>query len=93
MPIYEYECEPCRVVYEVRQAMRDSPLETCPRCQGVVTRVMSAPNVNRQNLSSPTAARYAKLSTRDEITKEREMQKGFERIWLPPPVKHSPWED
>jgi hypothetical protein len=73
--------------------MRDLPLDTCPRCQGVVTRVMSAPNVNRQNLSSPTAARYAKLSTRDEITKEREMQKGFERIWLPPPVKHSPWED
>ena len=42
------------------------------------------------NLSSPTAARYAKLSTRDEITKEREMQKGSERIWLPGPVQARP---
>jgi putative FmdB family regulatory protein len=93
MPVYEYECEPCRVVYEVRQSMGDRPLETCPRCQGAVGRVMSAPNLNLQNFSSPTAARYAKRSDREEIAREGELQKGYERIWLPPPVKHDPWED
>jgi putative FmdB family regulatory protein len=93
MPVYEYECEPCRVVYEVRQAIRDQPLQTCPRCQGGVTRVMSAPNLNLQNFASPTEARYAKLSAGDEVVKERELQKGYERIWLPPPVKHDPWAE
>jgi putative FmdB family regulatory protein len=93
MPVYEYECEPCRVIYEVRQGMRDRPLETCPRCQGGVTRVMSAPNLNLRNFSSPTEARYAKLGAGEEIARERELQKGYERIWLPPPVKHDPWEE
>ena len=29
---------------------------------------------------------------REEVVKERELQKDYERIWLPPPVKHSPWD-
>ena len=93
MPVYEYECAPCLIIYEVRQGMKDPPLETCPECKGPVTRVMSAPNINRYNFSSPTEAKYAKLSDRDEIAKEGELQKEFRKIWLPPPVVHSPWED
>jgi putative FmdB family regulatory protein len=93
MPVYEYECVPCRVVYEVRQGLHDAPLEICPRCQQGVSRLISAPNLNRGNHSSPTAAKYAKMSGREEIARERVLQKDFERIWLPPPVKHSPWEE
>lgn len=93
MPIYEYECTPCRVVYEVNQRMQDPPLEACPRCRAAVWRRISAPNVNRHNYSSPTQAKYAKLSARDEIAKEKELQKEYETIWLPPPVKHSPWDE
>jgi putative FmdB family regulatory protein len=92
MPVYEYECTPCRVVYEVRQALTDASLETCPRCGSAVSRLISAPNLNRGNHSSPTAAKYARLSTRDELAREKVLQKDYERIWLPPPVKHSPWE-
>ena len=33
-----------------------------------------------------------KMSPREEVAKERELQKDYERIWLPPPVKHSPWD-
>jgi hypothetical protein len=54
--------------------MKDPPLETCPECKGPVKRIMSAPNVNRYNFSSPTEAKYAKLSTSDEIKKEQELQ-------------------
>jgi len=93
MPVYEYECAPCRVIYEVRQGMSDRPLETCPRCTGPVARLISAPNVNRYNFSSPTAAKYAKLGEREEVAKEKVLQQDYERIWLPPPVKHSPWEE
>ena len=28
----------------------------------------------------------------EEIAKEQELQKVYERIWLPPPVQHSPWD-
>jgi putative FmdB family regulatory protein len=92
MPIYEYQCEPCRVIYEVRQALRDPPVTECPRCRGVIERLISAPNLNRGNFSSPTEAKYARMSDREEIVRERELQKVYERVWLPPPVKHSPWD-
>jgi hypothetical protein len=58
-----------------------------------VTRIISAPNLNRYNFSSPTEAKYARVTRREETAKERELQKVYERIWLPPPVKHDPWED
>jgi len=29
----------------------------------------------------------------DEIAKEADMQKVYKTIWLPPEVKHSPWDD
>ena len=93
MPVYEYECTPCMIIYEVRQGMGDPPLQTCPECKGAVERIMSAPNVNRYNFSSPTEAKYAKVSTSDEVKRERELQKEYRKIWLPPPVVHSPWED
>ncbi len=92
MPIYEYECTPCLVIYEVRQGMKDPRLATCPKCDGPVSRLISAPNLNRHNFSSPTEAKYVKVSPREEIAKEQELQKVYETIWLPPPVKHSPWE-
>jgi putative FmdB family regulatory protein len=92
MPIYEYECAPCRVIYETRQRAGDPPVSTCPRCEGRVTRLISAPNLNLGSHASPTAARYAKMSAREEIARERELQREYERIWLPPPVKHAPWE-
>jgi putative FmdB family regulatory protein len=92
MPLYEYECTPCRVVYEAMHGMNDPPVASCPRCGGPVTRLMSAPQLNRYNFSSPTEAKYAKVSPRQEIAKEQELQRGFERIWLPPPVQHSPWD-
>ena len=93
MPVYEYECARCRVIYERRQGMSDAPLATCPTCTEPVTRILSAPNFNRYNFSSPTEAKYAKVTPREEIARERVLQKDYERIWLPPPVKHSPWEE
>jgi putative FmdB family regulatory protein len=93
MPIYEYECAPCHVIYETRQSASDPPVAACPRCGGTVTRLMSAPNLNLSNHSSPTAAKYAQVSEREEIAREQELQREYQRIWLPPPVKHNPWEE
>ena len=92
MPIYEYECTPCLVVYETMHGMNDPPPERCPKCGGPLHRNISAPRINRYNFSSPTEAKYAKVSEREEIAKEQGLQKVYERIWPPPPVQHSPWD-
>ena len=92
MPLYEYECAACRIVYERLQAIRDAPLATCPLCHGPVIRLLSASNLNLQAFSSPTAAKYARMSATEEAARETELQKSYRTIWLPPPVRHNPWE-
>ena len=92
MPIYEYECHPCQVRYQMLHGMRETPLQTCPTCGGSVTRCISAPNLNRGNFSSPTPAKYAKMTSSEEVAREAELQKSYQTIWLPPPVKHNPWD-
>jgi putative FmdB family regulatory protein len=92
MPLYEYECTPCLVVYETMHGVNGPTPERCPKCGGALRRKISAPRLNRYNFSSPTEAKYAKVSAREEIAKEHELQKVYQRIWLPPPVQHSPWD-
>jgi putative FmdB family regulatory protein len=41
MPVYEYECEDCRKIFEVQQKMADAPLTVCPECEGTVKKLMS----------------------------------------------------
>ncbi len=43
MPIYEYECKKCGVVFEMMQAMSAKPLKTCQGngCNGKVQRLIS----------------------------------------------------
>ncbi len=42
MPTYEYECEACHRVFEVRQRITEDPLTTCEKCGGKVRRLLSA---------------------------------------------------
>lgn len=42
MPTYEYECSKCLRVFEVRQRITETPLETCDVCGGPVRRLLSA---------------------------------------------------
>lgn len=91
MPIYEYQCQPCRVIYETQHGMNEQPLQNCPTCGGAVSRLISAPRVNIRNYSGPTEAKYAKMSKSEEIAREQILQKDFQRMWLPPAVKDNPW--
>jgi putative FmdB family regulatory protein len=92
MPVYEYQCPPCRVIFETRHGINDPSPQACPRCGEPLTRLLAAPNLNLRNHSSPTEAKYARMSAREEIAREKALQRDYERIWLPPPVKHSPWD-
>ena len=42
MPTYEYECDACHRVFEVRQRITENPLTTCDACGGAVHRLLSA---------------------------------------------------
>lgn len=45
MPIYEYACDSCDHRFEVEQSMRDTPLTTCPECEGTIRRVFGLSSV------------------------------------------------
>ena len=42
MPTYEYECDACHRVFEVRQRITEAPLTACDACGGTVRRLLSA---------------------------------------------------
>jgi putative FmdB family regulatory protein len=41
VPTYEYECEKCKRVFEIRQRITEAPLATCEVCGGRVKRLLS----------------------------------------------------
>jgi putative FmdB family regulatory protein len=92
VPFYEYACDPCEVVYKTQHRISDPGPSSCPKCNGGLRKVISAPSLNTRRFTSPTEAKYANLSVSDEIKKEKELQKVYETVWLPEGVKHSPWD-
>jgi len=44
MPIYEYKCENCGEVFEVRQKYSDEPVTVHEKCGGNVEKLISAPS-------------------------------------------------
>ena len=42
MPTYEYQCEKCQRVFEVRQRITEPALSTCDVCGGRVKRLLSS---------------------------------------------------
>ena len=92
MPTYEYACDLCCVVYQARHGINDPRPGQCPKCKGGLRKVPSAPGLNTRNHSSPTQARYAKVSASEELARERELQRVYETLWMPPEVKHDPWD-
>ncbi len=93
MPIYEYVCEPCRLIHRVHHRMADSPKVQCVECKGNTERKISAPNLNIHGYRGPTEAKYAKMSSSEEIAREKELQKSFRTISLPFGVMDDPWNE
>ena len=42
MPTYEYQCDKCGRIFEVRQRISEPPLEVCETCGGAVRRLISS---------------------------------------------------
>ena len=41
MPMYEYKCSDCGLVFEARQKFSDAPLTECRECGGSVAKLIS----------------------------------------------------
>lgn len=41
MPMYEYQCDACGLVFEARQKFSDPPLTECRSCGGTVKKLIS----------------------------------------------------
>jgi putative FmdB family regulatory protein len=41
MPVYEYRCDDCQHQFELRQKFSDAPADQCPKCGGVVRKMVS----------------------------------------------------
>ncbi|PLX98649.1 MAG: transcriptional regulator [Desulfuromonas sp.] len=41
MPMYEYKCSACDLVFEARQKFSDAPLTECRECGGSVQKLIS----------------------------------------------------
>lgn len=44
MPTYDYRCDACSHEFEEFESITAAPLETCPKCDGRVRRLISAGN-------------------------------------------------
>jgi len=71
MPTYEYEHldEPCErgKIFEIRQSINDPPLAICPRCKGMVRKIMSRVSISAPKSNSELRdIGFTKLVKRDD---------------------------
>jgi len=68
MPLYEYKCEACGDVFEVKQSFSDEPLTVHAGCGGRVARLISPPALQFKG-SGWYITDYARSSKKDESSK------------------------
>ena len=68
MPRYDYRCLECDRIFEATHSMSAGPLKECKLCgSGSVQKLISSPMINTVKSSSPTGAKYEKLSKKEII--------------------------
>ena len=67
MPLYEYECEACGNRFERIQKFSDPPVEECPKCGGVVRKLISSPAIQFKG-SGWYVTDYAKKAEKSDST-------------------------
>lgn len=87
MPTYEYEHldEPCErgSVFEIRQSIEDPPLAICPRCKGMVKKLISCVNINRPKTDSELKdLGFTKLVRRDDGVYENVTRRGGDARYM-----------
>ena len=68
MPIYEYRCQTCNEVFEVRQKFSDEPIATHAVCGGHAKRLLSTPQFHFKG-SGFYITDYAKAGSKQDGSK------------------------
>ncbi len=45
MPIYEYQCEKCGTVTDIKHGFKETTSEACPKCGGTLKRLFNAAGI------------------------------------------------
>lgn len=87
MPTYEYEHldDPCErgKIFEIRQSLEDPPLAVCPRCKGMVRKIMSCVSIRAPK--SDTELKdlgFTKLVRRDDGVYENVTRRDGESRYM-----------
>jgi putative FmdB family regulatory protein len=70
MPLYEYQCDACGHRFEKIQKFSDPHEDTCPKCGGVVKKLVSSPAIQFKG-SGWYITDYAKKSTPDSSSSSK----------------------
>ncbi|MBF0225656.1 MAG: zinc ribbon domain-containing protein [Desulfobacterales bacterium] len=87
MPTYEYTHldEPCEKgdVFEVIQSINDSPLAVCPKCKGMIKKIISRTSIKKTKLNSELKdLGFTKLVKRDDGVYENVTQRDGESKYM-----------
>jgi putative FmdB family regulatory protein len=45
LPIYEYQCERCGTVTDIKHGFKETPSDACPKCGGQLKRLFNAASI------------------------------------------------
>ena len=71
MPLYEYQCDACGHRFEHIQKFSDPLLAVCPKCEGVLRKLVSSPAIQFKG-TGWYVTDYAKKGTGDTAASEAE---------------------
>ena len=71
MPLYEYQCDACAHRFEVIQQYKDAPIDVCPKCGGIVKKLLSSPAIQFRG-SGFYITDYARKGSESATTKSGE---------------------
>lgn len=78
MPLYEYQCDACEHRFEKIQKFSDPHVDVCPKCGGVVKKLVSSPAIQFKG-SGWYITDYAKKSSTDASSSKSSSDKSSDK--------------
>lgn len=94
MPVYEYQCEDCSFLFELKQSFNDNAMITFPRCRGKTRRIFSPVPILFKGLGFYTTDNRKRKELQHKHATEEHMAKAEQPSDKPlePNVKKEPLE-
>lgn len=80
MPIFEYKCPKCKLLFELIQD-HASNLEPCPNCKIPSVRILSAPVIRMEGLRQDASPNSPDNIQRSKELRNKHMRRGTAKEW------------